>query len=276
MVIDGKIGMAFTDRHTMVSLAPREVKRLGMRAHEVRQQARNAVAMELGLSPGRVVYMNQAHGTNVQYVEEPFGDSPPPVDAVFTDRLGLGLAVLVADCAPVLVADPAAGLIGAAHAGRRGAVAGVVSNLIAAMVSHGANPSRITAFIGPSICARCYEVSDLVHAEVAMTAPHACSATPRGTPSLDIRALVVSQLRRAGVTHVRHDWRCTYETPELYSYRREGPTGDFAGYVWLSKAHMTHLRPTCSDPMWISSKTHPNPSLPNLVLAQTKEDDFID
>ena len=36
-----------------------------------------------------------------------------------------------------------------------------------------------------------------------------------------------------GVEDVRHDGRCTMETPELYSYRREGTTGRFAGYIRL-------------------------------------------
>jgi copper oxidase (laccase) domain-containing protein len=38
----------------------------------------------------------------------------------------------------------------------------------------------------------------------------------------------------AGVRAVSRDPRCTAETPELYSYRRDGRTGRFAGLVWLA------------------------------------------
>ncbi|MEV4084436.1 laccase domain-containing protein, partial [Nonomuraea fuscirosea] len=44
---------------------------------------------------------------------------------------------------------------------------------------------------------------------------------------------VESQLRAAGVPDVRHDARCTIESQELYSHRREHPGGRFAGLIWL-------------------------------------------
>ena len=48
----------------------------------------------------------------------------PRADAMVTDRPGLALGIITADCAPMLLADPEAGVIGAAHAGWRGAVDG--------------------------------------------------------------------------------------------------------------------------------------------------------
>jgi hypothetical protein len=35
------------------------------------------------------------------------------------------------------------------------------------------------------------------------------------------------------VRTVTHDRRCTAESPELFSYRRDGRTGRLAGFVWL-------------------------------------------
>jgi purine-nucleoside/S-methyl-5'-thioadenosine phosphorylase / adenosine deaminase len=69
--------------------------------------------------------------------------------------------------------------------------------------------------------------------EVASVLPETWSATGRGTPALDLRAGIAAQLAAAGVRDVRQDDRCTIETPELYSYRRDGRTGRFAGYIWL-------------------------------------------
>jgi copper oxidase (laccase) domain-containing protein len=40
-------------------------------------------------------------------------------------------------------------------------------------------------------------------------------------------------LRRAGVTDVVHDPRCTVEDRHLFSHRRDGVTGRQAGLIWL-------------------------------------------
>ena len=51
-----------------------------------------------------------------------------------------------------------------------------------------------------------------------------------GTPAIDVAAGVVAQLRDAGV-EVRWVPGCSRERDDLYSYRRDGPTGRFAGVV---------------------------------------------
>lgn len=227
---------AITDRRGGVSAAPYTGRNLGGMVGDdpgaVRRN-RDATAAELGLDPARVVYMRQVHGTDVAHVTGPFGAEPPPLDAIFTDRPGVGLGVLVADCAPVLLADPAAGVVGAAHSGRAGTVAGVVPALVAAMAGRGADPGRMVALIGPLACGRCYEVPAELCDEVSAALPAARSTTAHGTPALDLRAGVTAQLAASGVAAVRHDARCTIESPELFSYRRERTTGRFAGYVWL-------------------------------------------
>ncbi|TNY38357.1 peptidoglycan editing factor PgeF [Thermomonospora catenispora] len=237
MRLAGRAQVAITDRSGGVSAPPFDERNLGGAVGddpEAVRRNRELTARELGLDPSRVVYMRQVHGAEVRYVTEPFGDDPPGVDAIFTDRPGLGLAVLVADCAPVLVADPDAGCVGAAHSGRAGTAAGVVPALVAAMTERGADPARMTALIGPCACGACYEVSAQVRDEVAALVPETRAVTRRGTPALDIRAGVEAQLKRAGVADIRHDDRCTLESPELYSYRRSNRTGRFAGYIWLS------------------------------------------
>ena len=70
-------------------------------------------------------------------------DRRPRADAMVTDRPGLLLGILTADCAPVLLADAGAGVVGAAHAGWRGALAGVTDAAIAAMEGLGARRTDI-------------------------------------------------------------------------------------------------------------------------------------
>lgn len=187
------------------------------------------VTMPTGL-PHRVAYMQQVHGADVAYVTAP--GVHPAVDAVFTDRPGLALGVVAADCAPVLITT--AGMVGAAHSGRTGTVAGVVPALVRAMVSQGADVRAMTAWIGPNACGACYEVPAKMRADVTAAVPLAWATTRHGTPSVDIRAGIVGQLEALGITDVQHDDRCTIESPQLWSYRRDKRSGGNFGFVWLS------------------------------------------
>jgi polyphenol oxidase len=226
--------MRITDRHGGTSAEPYGSRNLGGGCGDdpdavIANRARTAA--EFGLD--RVVFMRQVHSADVRYVSEPFGDDPPPLDGICTDVPGLGLAALCADCAPVLLADPRAGLVGAAHSGRVGTVSGVVPALVAEMADRGADPARMTALIGPMACGTCYEVPAELRDEVTTVLPEAWSITRQETPALDLRAAITSQLAKAGVSEITHDTRCTIETLDLFSHRRESRTGRFAGYVWL-------------------------------------------
>ena len=66
-----------------------------------------------------------------------------------TNRPGLLLGVLAADCGPVLLADPEAGVIGAAHAGWKGALCGVLESVIAAMEALSAARAADHGGVGP-------------------------------------------------------------------------------------------------------------------------------
>ncbi|MFI0728643.1 peptidoglycan editing factor PgeF [Streptomyces sp. NPDC021225] len=228
---------AFTDRWGGVSAAPYDELNLGGAVGDdpaaVRTN-RELAAKALGLDPAEVVWMNQVHGRDVAVVDGPWGDREvPAVDAVVTARRGLALAVLTADCTPVLLADPVAGVAGAAHAGRPGLVAGVVPAVVRVMTELGADPARILARTGPSVCGRCYEVPAEMRAEVAEAVPGAWAETSWGTPAVDVPAGARSQLVRAGVPVGDHPHICTLESADHFSYRRERTTGRLASYVWL-------------------------------------------
>jgi polyphenol oxidase len=64
--------------------------------------------------------------------------------------------------------------------------------------------------------------------------PESGCVTRAGPPGIDVGAGVEAQLASAGVQAVARDPRCTAETPDLYSYRRDGLTGRLAGLVWLA------------------------------------------
>ncbi len=133
---------------------------------------RARAARVLGADPARLVGLTQVHGIAVVRVEAPWlPGQGPRADAAVTDRAGIAIGIVTADCAPVLFADAAAGVVGAAHAGWRGAVAGVLEATIAAMEALGARRERITAAVGPCIGQASYEVAaDLRDAVLARDA----------------------------------------------------------------------------------------------------------
>ncbi|MEV6418918.1 peptidoglycan editing factor PgeF [Streptomyces sp. NPDC051662] len=228
---------AFTDRWGGVSAAPYDQLNLGGAVGDdpgaVRAN-RELAAKSLALDPARVVWMNQVHGREVAVVEGPWASADiPAVDAIVTQRHGLALAVLTADCVPLLLADPVAGIVAAAHAGRPGLVAGIVPAAVEAMITLGAEPSRITARTGPAVCGRCYEVPERMRDEVAAVVPEAHAETSWSTPAVDVVAGVHAQLDALGVRDRQRSAVCTLESDDHYSYRRDRTTGRLAGYVWL-------------------------------------------
>ena len=234
------VDVAFTDRHGGFSGGPYASLNLAAASGDdpaivernVDRVVRRFVGVpEDGPAP-TVVRMRQVHGSHVQVVESSSDAGEPPVaDALVTRLPGVVLMVRVADCVPVLLADLRAGVVGAVHAGRPGLVAGVVPRAVEAMQTLGA--ASLRAWIGPHVCGACYEVPDDMRADVSSVVPAAYAQTSWGTPSVDVGAGVLGQLREAGVDVVDRS-RCTIEDDDLFSYRRQGrASGRLAGLIRL-------------------------------------------
>jgi YfiH family protein len=194
---------------------------------------RKRLAAAVGLGPDRVVWMNQMHGDHVVEVDSPVNGAVDKTDALVTRTPRLALAVVTADCVPVLLADTRAGVVGAAHAGRVGAQKGVVARTIEAMRSAGAHVEDITVLLGPAVSGRNYEVPAEMAAEVEATLPGSRTTTSRGTAGLDLRAGIAWQLTDLGITAIDIDPRCTVDDRNLFSHRRDAPTGRLASLVWM-------------------------------------------
>jgi hypothetical protein len=112
-------------------------------------------------------------------------------------------------------------------------MSGVVAATVAAMRGLGAD--RVTGWIGPHVCGGCYEVPPQLRADVAARVPAAYASTTWGTPSLDLGAGVAAQLRAAGCEVIDAS-RCTRESAELYSYRRDqNSSGRHGGVVVFTR-----------------------------------------
>lgn len=226
------------------------------------RQALEKALLGEGASCG-FTYLNQVHGTEVfdadaagQIVAETVKglspreilDTAPVADAAVSGE-GKPLAIMVADCIPLafvgehaLTGQP---VLGVAHAGRRGLLDGVIQRQVEAMAQNGAE--NIQAWIGPSICGRCYEVPEAMRQESTEVIPQVYATTSWGTPGLDLPAgarAVLDSLPQ--VTRVHSDLAaCTFENEHLFSHRghtqKQEPAGRIAGLVWVEADSSTDL-----------------------------------
>ena len=191
----------------------------------VAENRRRAMAL-MEMPEESLVTLYQTHSAEVVVVKEPWAPgAAPKADAMVTDRPGLVLGILTADCAPVLLADGKGGIIGAAHAGWKGALGGVLDNTVQAMVALGAKPAKIVAAIGPCIGHRSYEVGpefpapflaeDPINADFFAPAPKA------GHALFDLPGYISRKLARLGVHEVTRVPADTLrDETRFFSYRR--------------------------------------------------------
>lgn len=191
---------------------------------------RRLMAAAAGVPGERVAMGWQVHGTDLKA-----WDRPPPdrayaepgdkelerVDGHVTEKPGIGLLVLVADCYPVALSDGKR--VAMLHCGWRPLAGGILEKALAGFED---TPS---AAVGPGIGGCCYEVGPEV-----LTAFDELEHVSDGR-MLDLRAVISQRLERAGVTEVHHLDLCTSCHPDLFfSHRRDdGVTGRQAGLAVL-------------------------------------------
>jgi YfiH family protein len=188
--------------------------------------ARNRRLAVEAVAPGaRLATVYQVHSADVVEVGEPWpDDARPKADAMVTNRPGIALGILTADCTPVLLADRAAGVVGAAHAGWKGAFGGVLGATVAAMERLGASRERILAAVGPTIGRKSYEVdTEFFGRFVAADEDNDLFFTD-GRPGhylFDLEGYVLARLAAAGVRRIEALGLDTYSNADrFYSYRR--------------------------------------------------------
>ncbi len=191
-------------------------------------------AVDAVLPGAALVRVYQVHSPDVVTVTDAFPqDDPPKADALVTDRPGLLLGIVTADCVPVLFADREAGVVGAAHAGWKGAITGVTDCTIAAMEALGAHRDRIACAIGPCIAQKSYEVDQgffrRFTEDDAANERFFADGKP-GHYQFDIEGYVAARLAAKGIRQVALLGEDTYSQPDrFFSYRRSCHRGE-AGY----------------------------------------------
>lgn len=189
-------------------------------------QNRFYVGRALGVPGSAVCTAHQVHSPTAVVLDAPWEwKSAPEADALVTNKPGIAIGVLTADCLPVLLADPQTKVIGAVHAGWKGALSGVIESALGAMVKLGAKPEAIYASIGPAIDQCSYEVGGEFRDRFMDQDPvNACYFGPssrEGHLMFDLKSYAKARLEAAGIARVNvlaHD-TCLEENT-FFSYRR--------------------------------------------------------
>ncbi len=223
------ISHGFFTRQDGVSPAPYDSLNCGYGSGDTKENvtANRALVLEaLEAEGASLITPYQHHSADVLMVDEAWApDEAPKGDAIVTDKKGLAIGILTADCMPVLFLSPASGIIGAAHAGWRGALGGVLHNTVDAMVEMGAERASIIAVIGPCLGVNKFEVGPEFYGQFLAENPAFDRFFTPLTAGEKQRFNMVDFarfcLQEAGARHVYSSEHCTYENESVFfSYRR--------------------------------------------------------
>lgn len=222
-----------TTRHSGYSQGSYESNNMGLGIGDNDQdvQKNRQQLVEMLHLPGEPQWLKQTHSTHCVIVEE---DSNRNADAAISRSKIFPLVILTADCLPIMLCNTQGDEIGAIHAGWKGLAHGIIEQTLTKMKSP---TSDILAWIGPSICQKCYEVGDEVYQTFTNRYPLSKQAFIRVNYKwlADLPLIAELVLVSQGVKSVYQSQLCTFELKnELYSYRRTSQTGRIATLIWFN------------------------------------------
>ncbi|MFZ4124472.1 MAG: peptidoglycan editing factor PgeF [Rickettsiales bacterium] len=181
-------------------------------------------ARAFGAEVEQLFTLHQIHSAEVVTINESRAPiAKPQADAMVTNKRGVMLGILTADCTPVLFYDAKARVIGAAHAGWKGAHSGVLENTLRATQSLGATIQNTRVMIGPCIQQKSYEIGPEFYERFApeLQKKYFIPASREGHFMFDLPAYVRSRLIAAGITTIENNGQDTLSNEkEYFSYRR--------------------------------------------------------
>lgn len=190
------------------------------------------------LTSDQTQMVKQVHGDTVLTVEElRLGQELPEADAMITNRPGVGLVTIHADCVPVILVDPVRRVIAAVHAGWKGTLAGIVRKTVARMqAEYGSTPKECYAAIGPAIGSCCYWVPPERIAIFAEKWPEFDFTAAQQDSALDLALINQKFLENCGflpeqIDNARLCTSCCDN--DFYSFRREQATGRMLSLVMM-------------------------------------------
>lgn len=209
-------------------------------------------AQTLGYDEKKLVFSNQVHHTAFHKVtKEDCGKGIVresdilEIDGLVTNEPGVPMITFYADCVPLFFYDPQHKVIAMAHSGWRGTVEKIGGKMVAYMhEEYGCDPDNIVCAIGPSICQKCYEVSEDVAQHFTDVFGDAYGETllyrkENGKYQLNLQKACEITLLASGIRkeHLDVTDLCTCCNPDwLFSHRASnGKRGNLAAVMMLKE-----------------------------------------
>lgn len=179
----------------------------------------------LGSDARAVVWPHLTHSTTALEITS-LHDEITAADILFTSNPEVTLATMSADCVPLIVIAQDSTFILAAHIGWKGAAGGIATTIDRIVRLH--SVGDVDVLLGPAICGKCYQVEEFRIQQVVKALPE----SQVGESGIDVRRGLESYFSSSGYD-VKLIGSCTFESSELFSYRRNATTGRQAALVQL-------------------------------------------
>lgn len=236
---DSDIFHTITDRYGGVSQKPYDSLNLALHVgDEVKDVLENRirVSKKYDFSIKNLIFMDQVHGNNIAVIEDAMDNRMADCDALITSERKIPLMAMVADCIPILFYDPIKKVIAVAHAGRNGTFLRIAPKTVLKMQEvYGCVAQDIMIGLGASIRSCCYEVGKDLADICTKNFGEGFIMIEDEKYFLDLQALNLAQLLETGVKkeNIEISSICTACDDNYFSYRREGETGRFAGFIMI-------------------------------------------
>lgn len=180
-----------------------------------------------------LVHIKQTHST---ICIRPETDLSREADASVTSDFSKALIIKTADCLPILLCNESGTEIAAIHAGWRGLCHGIIESTLKKMHTP---PHSLVAWIGPSICKKCFEIGNEVREEFLTYYPSVHNAFNQSIIRHnkwhgDLPKIADMVLNNLGVKSITHSNLCTFEQKDhFFSYRRAQDSGRIHTIIWF-------------------------------------------
>lgn len=191
-----------------------------------------------GIKPELVSVIQLEHGDKIYHAEQSLGNaldkraaSAVTADAIATDRKGLGLMLIVADCIPALLYDAQNHAVAIIHAGRKGVEQDILTKTVDWMnEKFGSKSDELELISGPSIAKESY-VFDSKDAIDADFWGEFLSLGSDKKYHIDVLGKFRWQAKQAGLTgkHINLSAINTFTDHNYFSHRRSSATGEPEG-----------------------------------------------
>lgn len=198
-----------------------------------------ALAERLGICTNQMIRVSQKHTDKILIATRENGGEgilrPNEIDAqdaIVTDEKNLMLCIVTADCVPLFLFDEKRKVIGLSHCSRVAIANNMPAKTVMEMINnYGCRGENIKAVLGPYLSQAHHEVQkkdvDMFREYFSDEECERFARPQNDRFYVDMGEAVKISLEKVGIPrcNVRDDRVCTFENPELFSWRRDHEKG---------------------------------------------------